>query len=144
MVTVVWLLFTSGLSAQALNNRETEIIDRWVKMWNSYDLLEVDSLFDHQATYFSSEYEGLISGRENLQNHHQKFGFIPGGKKTGNTLWLENLTVQIAGAETLIVTGTWHFLRKEAIRPQRGPVTFVLGKKAGTWKILHAHFANSP
>lgn len=141
-VIIVWLLFTNGLLAQPSAGLKT--IDQWIRMWNSYDLLAVDSIFNDQATYFSSEYAGLITGLDNLRLHHQKFGFVRGGRQTGNTLWLENLHVQAAGAEALIVTATWYFLRKDATRPQHGPVTFVVGRIAGQWKILHAHFANNP
>ena len=37
-------------------------VGRWVAMWNTYDLAQVDSLFlpDARLTCFSSEKEGLI------------------------------------------------------------------------------------
>lgn len=142
VMVVIFIFSVLRLQAQPLAVKEA--IDRWVKMWNSYDLLEVDSLFDNRATYFSSEFEGLITGLDQLCAHHQKFGFVPGGRQTGNVLWLENESVQTAGSEVVVITATWFFQRKDAIRPQRGPVTFVLNKLSGKWKIIHAHFANNP
>ena len=37
-------------------------VDKWVKMWNTYDLLEVKKLFlnSNKLTYFSSEKQGII------------------------------------------------------------------------------------
>ncbi|MDW8332163.1 MAG: hypothetical protein RMK43_10965 [Cyclobacteriaceae bacterium] len=142
MLIMVMLILPGRVFAQTPS--ATEVINQWISMWNTYDLSMVDSLFDKYATYFSSEYDGLIEGLEKLREHHRKFGFVDGGKTTGNTLWLENLKERPVGAAALLVTGTWYFRRIDSVRPQTGPVTFLLGKVSGRWKILHAHFANSP
>ena len=61
-------------------------LERWVEMWNSYDLDEVKELFldDTRLTYFSSEKEGVIRGMEAVLEHHRGFGFVPGGESKGH------------------------------------------------------------
>ena len=43
-------------------------LDRWVELWNTYNLDMVEELFltDDRVTYFSSEKRGLIEGYEAL------------------------------------------------------------------------------
>jgi hypothetical protein len=50
-----------------------EIVDDWVKFWNTYDLNQVEKLFlkDDRVTYFSSERQGVIKGYEALVRHHE-------------------------------------------------------------------------
>ena len=75
-------------------NSVKKLIDTWVAMWNSYDLSEVNRLFlkDPDLTYFSSEKEGVIRGIDAVFEHHKGFGFVVGGKKQQNKLWLEDIT----------------------------------------------------
>ena len=63
-----------------------KIVDEWVEIWNNYDLKKVKDLFldDERVSYFSSEKQGLIKGFDLLVDHHREFGFIDGGKETGN------------------------------------------------------------
>jgi hypothetical protein len=118
------------------------LIDRWVEFWNTYDLDQFDALFaDEGATYFSSEYDGLIIGRDALRTHHAGFGFVPGGKSSANLLWLTGTTMRWAG-EAVTVLAIWHFQRAGAATSQQGPVTFVVVPQQNGYRISHAHFAN--
>ncbi|MFN0181667.1 MAG: hypothetical protein ACKVZ0_22895 [Gemmatimonadales bacterium] len=121
-------------------------LDRWVAMWNSYDLNQVDSLFvrDSSVSYFSSEYRGLIRGPAVLRDHHQRFGFVPGGKPPGNRLWLEDVVITPTGDRSALVTATWKFQRVGVEAVQSGPVSFVVVTGDAGHRILHAHFANHP
>ena len=116
------------------------LIQAWEKSWNTYDLNAVTELFvnDSSVTYFSSERPGLIRGMDSLVTHHRSFGFVPGGKKSENRLWLTE-TRYLAGA----VTATWHFQRPGG-EEQRGPVTFILMRQPTGYRIAHAHFSNDP
>jgi ketosteroid isomerase-like protein len=130
----------------AERTRLEQTVDRWVAMWNRYDLDQVDRLFvaDSTVTYFSSERGGLIRGIAALREHHVTFGFVPGGKEVGNRLWLEDRETRWQG-DVALVLATWHFARAGAAGPpQRGPVTFVIVIRAGEARIAHAHFANAP
>ncbi|MHC4925492.1 MAG: YybH family protein [Planctomycetota bacterium] len=121
-------------------------VDEWVAMWNSYDLDEVERLFvaDETVTYFSSETAGLIQGIVSLVEHHRGFGFAPGGAATASRLWLEEVEIRKDGS-TAVVLADWLFQRAGADGPpQKGPVTFVFVARGGTYRILHAHFANAP
>ena len=118
-------------------------IDQWIRLWNTYDLDQVSNLFlnDHRATYFSSEKEGLIKGIRNLIDHHQEFGFVPGGKETDNKLWLEKTDIEQYN-NLAVVKAEWHFQRKGRETIQQGPVTILYIKTQNEWKIAHTHFSN--
>ena len=118
-------------------------LDQWVKLWNTYDLNMVVNLFlaDDRVTYFSSEKRGLIKGIDSLVRHHEEFGFVAGGKETGNRLWLEDVDVEeFSGAAA--VKADWLFQRKGSDRTQRGPVTILYVETGEGWRIAHAHFSN--
>ena len=119
-----------------------KIVDEWVEIWNNYNLDKVKELFldDDRVTYFSSEKQGLIKGFDNLIEHHREFGFVMGGKETGNKLWLEDIEVEEFG-DQVVVKADWLFQRKDSDKQQRGPVTIVYVKTDG-YRIAHAHFSN--
>jgi len=114
----------------------------WVKMWNTYDLSQVDELFvqDDRLTYFSSEREGAIIGIEAVREHHRDFGFVEGGKSQGSRLWVEDLHTKDLGSAA-IVTGIWYFQRPTGPR-QRGPLTFVYVRDEDVFRLVHLNFGN--
>ena len=122
-----------------------EELEKWVAMWNVYDLSMVDSLFitDDRLTYFSSEREGLITGIAAVREHHKGFGFVPGGKIQENRLWLENIHTEIWG-DVVILGATWFFQTVSGESPgtSSGPVTFVYIQTERGYRIIHTHFAN--
>jgi len=124
-----------------------DLIQAWTTMWNSYDLDEVERLFvgDDRLTYLSSEKQGVIAGYEAIVQHHRGFGFVPGGKDTGNRLWLEDLVYSDLGGVT-VVAGVWLFKRHGSAAVQRGPVTFVcLVNQGGIgYRLAHLNFGNYP
>lgn len=119
-----------------------KVVDEWVEIWNNYNLDRVRNLFldDVRVTYFSSEKQGLIKGIDSLVEHHREFGFVEGGKDTGNKLWLEYVAIEEFG-DTVVVKADWIFQRKGSDKQQRGPVTIVYVNDDG-YKIAHAHFSN--
>jgi hypothetical protein len=131
-------------SALPLKFDASQQIGAWVDMWNTYDLSGVDKLFfdSENATYFSSEKEGLIIGIEALRRHHEGFGFVPGGKIQDNKLWVANLHTNIFGP-VAVVTGIWYFEKgpRENRQVQRGPVTFVYVATPDGYRLAHTHFA---
>src|SRR5688572_23290667 len=93
----------------------------WLAFWNGYDLNRIDDLYVVDLTYFSSESEGLMQGREALRAQHQRFGFVPGGKETPNLLSLDDVVVREWG-EMAVVSAIWRFRRGGAGGPvQCGP-----------------------
>jgi ketosteroid isomerase-like protein len=124
-----------------------EALRSWTLFWNLYDLDMAGKLFvaGDAATYFSSEKPGLIRGFDALLEHHRGFGFVPGGKNADARLWLRDVDIK-SGAETASAAAIWFFDRDVGgIGPlQRGPVTFILSREAGGWRIVHAHFSNDP
>jgi ketosteroid isomerase-like protein len=113
-------------------------------MWNSYDLALVEKLFlfDSRVSYFSSEKEGLIRGIDAVRKHHAGFGFVDGGKKQENKLWVEDIHVQAFGSAA-IVAGIWYFQREsdESTQIQKGPFTFVCVKELDEWRLAHVNFS---
>lgn len=119
-------------------------LESWVTLWNSYDLDQVDVLFteDESVTYFSSETEGLIKGHAALMEHHEGFGFVPGGKQVESRLWLEDIRLDAAGTGA-VATAIWFFQRTPSDdEVMRGPVTFVLAPAEDGYRIQHANFSN--
>jgi len=118
-------------------------LERWIRLWNTYDLDMVEDLFlrDDRVTYFSSEKRGLIKGYEALVEHHRGFGFVEGGKDTGNRLWLEDVAIERFKGFA-VVKANWLFRRKGSERDQRGPVTIVYVDEGEGPRIAHAQFSN--
>ena len=114
----------------------------WVKIWNTYDLDQVDVLFlrNDRLSYFSSEKEGVIVGIDAVREHHKGFGFVPGGKESPNELWVEDLHTSSFDS-TAVVTGIWFFKRADGT-VQRGPVTIVYVAHESSYKIAHMNFSN--
>jgi hypothetical protein len=131
-------------TAPAADTEIGALVERWVHMWNTYDLLLVDELFlaDPRVSYFSSEKQGVIHGIEAVREHHRGFGFVPGGKSRGSRLWVEDVETDVIDG-TAIVTGIWFFQRagsgSEGL--QRGPVTIVCIPHTDGLRIAHMHFA---
>lgn len=123
-------------------NSARELVDAWVAMWNSYDLDEVSRLMldDDSLTYLSSEREGVFAGLPAVVEHHRGFGFVPGGRQTGNRLWLEDLVYTDFG-ETTVVAGVWLFQRATGVT-MRGPVTLVAVRGEGGYRLAHLNFGN--
>ena len=118
------------------------LVDEWVSLWNTYDLSRVGELFlnDGRVSYFSSEKEGAVRGIQDLIEHHRGFGFVPGGKRQPNRLWLEDVHIEEYGA-CAVVTAVWCFQRADS-PVQRGPVTMVYVDDGGGYRIAHANFGN--
>lgn len=119
------------------------LVDAWVETWNTYDLTKAMELFldDPRVTYFSSEKQGTVRGREALTEHHRGFGFIEGGKDQPNRLWLEDTGIDEFN-ECVIVTAVWCFKRGGSDEVQRGPVTMVYVHTGEGYRIAHANFGN--
>ena len=124
------------------------LLRAWRAMWNACDLAAVDKLFlDGDApSYFSSEKTGLIVGRLAIRDHHRGFGFVGGGRRQENRLWLENIRItELGGPAAYLATAIWGFDRGQGpASAQRGPATFVMVKTDAGFRIAHAHFANDP
>ena len=73
-LALICLILTAGCGSQESvrvpPGPPTALLDRWVEMWNSYDLDEVTELFldDPSLTYFSSEKQGSFGGWPPLSN----------------------------------------------------------------------------
>jgi ketosteroid isomerase-like protein len=119
------------------------IIEEWVKIWNTYDLSQVEKLFlnDARVTYFSSEKQGIIKGIDALVKHHEDFGFVNGGKTHSNKLWLEGIDIEDFG-DAVIVLAIWCFQRGGSDKVQKGPVTIIYVQIGDGWRIAHANFSN--
>ena len=143
---ICFSLIQSG-NAGSFNGPKTSFdaekwVGKWVKIWNSYDLDQVDELFlqDQRLTYFSSEKEGVIIGIKAVRDHHEGFGFIPGGKDQPNKLWVEDMH-SVEFDSSAVVTGIWYFQRSDGSK-QRGPVTIVYVQQGDRFLIAHMNFSS--
>ena len=116
-------------------------VSTWVRIWNTYDLDQVDVLFlqDERLTYFSSEKEGIIIGIGAIREHHRGFGFVEGGKQQPNKLWVEEVHSEAFGT-TAVVTAIWYFEKPDGA-VQRGPVTIVYVRQDEEYRIAHMNFS---
>jgi hypothetical protein len=122
----------------------TRLIIRWTRFWNSYDLDELEALFvmDERVTYFSSEKQGLLRGPEALRRHHAGFGFVPGGKVSANSLWLEQVAEDRLDRGATLITAIWCFRRASAPDiVQRGPLSAVVVRTRRGPRIAHMNFS---
>jgi len=133
----------NATSAESKGHGElSSLINDWLGLWNSYDLSKVARIFTPDVTYFSSDKEGLIRDLGGVLEHHKGFGFVPGGKKSGNTLSARDVAMSFLSETSAVLTGFWFFER--AIDPsknQRGPFTIVVRKTEAGWRMSHLHFA---
>ena len=138
-----WISILTLLSATPASFDSSAAVDRWVAMWNSYDLDEVDELFvtDARVTYFSSEKQGLVEGIEAVREHHRGFGFVSGGREAENELWVDSVRADTFG-DSAVVTAIWYFGDKaSADEAQRGPMTMVYVAVGDDYRLAHLHFA---
>lgn len=134
-------LFASSCTPPSSFNSDPWV-GKWVEMWNTYNLDEVDHLFVHSddLSYFSSEKEGIIMGLEAVKEHHAAFGFVAGGKEPTSQLWLEN--IQVSGSDrNPIVTAIWYFHKANG-ELQHGPVTIIYTQSGEEYLIQHMNFGN--
>jgi ketosteroid isomerase-like protein len=118
------------------------LIDDWLALWNSYDLSRVASIFSPDVTYFSSDKEEVVRGLSGVLEHHKGYGFVPGGKKSGNTLSAKDVAMAFLDERTSLLTGLWSFER--AIDPsknQHGLFTIIVRKTEAGWRMIHLHFS---
>jgi len=158
LLIIITLLFVNCIpkndvpANQVLNSDDmsqdevAQVVDKWLELWATYDLNLLDQIFyrSENLSYFSSEKEGLMLGYDGIIQHHTGFGFVAGGNEPDNSLWLEDIEIQLYGASA-VVGAIWFFGDKLADKDsvQQGPVTFVLiENEMGDARIIHTHFAN--
>ena len=138
------LLVVLALTSSQSAFDEADYVGRWVAMWNSYDLDQVDELFvtDARVSYFSSEKEGVVHGIDAVREHHRGFGFVSGGRAPEQELWVEDVRSDEFG-ESVVVTAIWYFGDRESkSEARRGPMTMVYVREEGEYRLAHLHFAN--
>ena len=122
-------------------------VDRWVALWEEYDLDRLPHVFlwDSSLTYFSSERVGLIRGADAVREHYRSMGFVEGGRAATQSLWIEEMHASVF-QDAAVVTAVWLFGDRDAESNswQLGPMTAVYRWDGGRWRIAHMHFANYP
>jgi ketosteroid isomerase-like protein len=141
-VAVLMCLVSSNTYGQDGVDEIQVAVTAWERMWNTFDLQEVDRWFlqSDQLTYFSSEREGLIQGIQAVREHYRSFGFVDGGSNPPTKLWLEDVQIQVYDSAA-VVTGIWYFQRADG-RLQKGPVSIFYVNRNGNYKIAHMNFSN--
>jgi len=97
------LLCTSACVEPPPFNAAREL-DRWVSLWDAYDLEMLPDIFlwDPTVTYFSSETEGLLRGTEALRDHYRSMGFATGGRTPEQSLWVEEVHAVATGSTAIV------------------------------------------
>jgi len=121
-------------------------LDAWIGMWRRYDLDAVRRVFlnDAALTYFGSDTPGMIEGFDAVRAYHEEQGFVPGGFRPEEDLWLTD-TVIADFDESAVVSAVWHFgNRLTGSARARGPMTIVIVRTAAGYRIAHLNMANYP
>lgn len=120
-----------------------QALDRWLSMWRRYDLDAVSQVFlqDAALTLFASDSEELIEGFDDVLAWHESQGFVSGGFRPENELWLDDALVADF-EESVVVSATWNFGSR--ITPDtaaRGPLTMTIVRTDSGYRIVHLTMA---
>jgi imidazolonepropionase-like amidohydrolase len=116
-----------------------QALDQWLAMWRRYDLDVVDDVFlqDPALTFFASDTEDLIEGFADVRSWHEAQGFVSGGFRPEDELWLEDALVA-AFDGSAVVAATWRFGSR--ITPDQaatGPLTMTIVSTATGYRIVN-------
>lgn len=123
-----------------------EALEYWLALWRRYDTEALDGVFlvDPAMTYFPSDSVGLVEGFEAVVEYHRTQGFVVGGFRPDQELWLED-TVITDFDESAVVSAVWHFgnrVSREGVA--RGPLTLVVVRTNSGYRISHVNMGNYP
>jgi len=123
-----------------------EALEGWLGLWRRYDIELLDDVYleDATMTYFPSDEEGLIEGFDAVVEYHREQGFVAGGARPEQQLWLED-TVIAGFEESAVISAVWHYgnrVSREAVA--RGPLTMVAVRTNRGYRISHVNMANYP
>lgn len=123
-----------------------EALESWLGLWRRYDTEDLADVFlvDRALTYFPSDSVGLVEGFDAVVEYHEAQGFVPGGLRPDQELWLES-TVITDFEESAVVSALWYFgnrVSREDVA--RGPLTLVVVRTNQGYRISHVNMANYP
>ncbi|MDX1493075.1 MAG: amidohydrolase family protein [Longimicrobiales bacterium] len=123
-----------------------EALEHWLGLWRRYDLDALDDVYlvDAAMTYFPSDSVGLVEGFDAVVEYHRGEGFIPGGFRPDQELWLEDAVITDFD-QSAVISAVWHFgnrVSREDVA--RGPLTLVVVRTNSGYRISHVNMANYP
>jgi hypothetical protein len=116
-----------------------QALEYWLALWRRYDLDQVGEVFLHDPslTYYSADEDGMKEGFDAVLEYHSQQGFVPGGFRPENELWLENALLADFD-DSAVVTAEWRFgnrvTRDDAVG---GPLTMVIVRTDAGFRIAH-------
>ncbi len=122
-----------------------QALEFWLALWRRYDLDQVGEVFlnDPSITYYSADSAGMMEGFDAILAYHESRGFVSGGFRPDDELWLENALIADYD-DSAVVTAEWHFgnriARDEAAT---GPLTMVIVRTGSGFRIGHLSMARS-
>ncbi len=123
-----------------------EALEYWLGLWRRYDTDALEDVFivDPALTYFPSDSVGLVEGFEAVVEYHRSQGFVPGGFRPDQELWLEQ-TVIADFDDSAVVSAVWHFGNRVSRQDvARGPLTLVVVRTNRGYRISHVNMGNYP
>ena len=86
----------------------------------------------------------MLEGFQTVVDHHREIGFVRGGFRPDQELWLEDALISDFG-DSAVVTAVWHYGNRVARQSVgRGPLTMVVVRTEVGFKISHLHLGNYP
>ena len=123
-----------------------EALDRWLGLWRRYDLEELDEVFleDPALTFFPSDATELLEGFDAVVEWHREQGFVPGGFRAEEQLWLQGTVIADFG-DSAVISAVWHFGNRVSMEDvARGPLTLVVERTRAGYRIAHVNMGNYP
>lgn len=123
-----------------------EAVEYWLGLWRRYDADALGDVFlvDPAMTYFPSDSVALVEGFDAVAEYHRSQGFVSGGLRPDQELWLED-TVIADFDESAVVSAVWHFgNRVSRTDVARGPLTLVVVRTSRGYRISHVNMGNYP
>lgn len=123
-----------------------EALEMWLALWHRYDLEALDEVFieDPALTYFPSDSVGRLEGFDAVADWHRGQGFVSGGFRPDQQLWLES-TVIADFDDSAVVSAVWHYGNRVTMENVvRGPLTLVLIRTRRGYRISHVNMGRYP
>lgn len=132
-------LFASLCSAAVAGPKEEalQVLEKWTKAFTESDVDGIVKLYAPDALFFGTGSKTLVTNPEEIRKYFEQalLSNRPRGATVGDhsVMVLSDTAVVVTGLDT--VTGT----RDGKTYSANGRVTFVVGKRALGWQIVHFH-----
>lgn len=138
----VWLLSACRADSASPSDEALRVVQRWATAFSESDVDTIAKLYAPDASFFGTGSKALVTTPEQIRSYFEVG--LQRDKPRGARL-LEH-SVQVISDDVVIVTGLDRVsgTKEGSVYQADGRVTFVLGKRAGNWQVVHFHRSALP